>query len=203
MTITLVKLAFAGLRSRLLASALTVLLCSAAAATIVLALEVGATARDPWQRTFEAANGAHVLRERAVGSRRTHDREPPRRRRTRRSGAEYEHRPGRPTRPAAGRRTIGPGTGRQTGADRGLGPTSQRNRPRAKLCRRTRPLRRYDAAPRHPRRLDRTARRRHRGLPRPTPLPAPESRAGLGRSPPPSSGSSRTAAAGAGPRRSG
>jgi hypothetical protein len=27
----------------------------------VLALEVGATARDPWQRTFDAANGAHVL----------------------------------------------------------------------------------------------------------------------------------------------
>ncbi|MFG1820127.1 ABC transporter permease [Kribbella sp. NPDC049174] len=61
MTITLVRLAFAGMRSRLLASALTVLLCSAAAATIVLALEVGATARDPWQRTFEAANGAHAF----------------------------------------------------------------------------------------------------------------------------------------------
>jgi putative ABC transport system permease protein len=61
MTLTLVRLAFAGLRSRLLASALTVLLCSAAAATIVLALEVGATVRDPWQRTFAEANGAHVL----------------------------------------------------------------------------------------------------------------------------------------------
>jgi ABC-type lipoprotein release transport system permease subunit len=61
MTVTLVKLAFAGIRSRLLASALTILLASAAAATIVLALEVGATARDPWQRTFDAANGAHVL----------------------------------------------------------------------------------------------------------------------------------------------
>ncbi len=61
MTATLIKLAFAGIRSRLLASALTVLLSSAAAATIVLALEVGATARDPWQRTFTAANGAHVL----------------------------------------------------------------------------------------------------------------------------------------------
>jgi putative ABC transport system permease protein len=61
MTATLVKLAFAGIRSRLLASALTILLSSAAAATIVLALEVGATARDPWQRTFDAANGAHVL----------------------------------------------------------------------------------------------------------------------------------------------
>jgi putative ABC transport system permease protein len=61
MTVTLVKLAFAGIRSRLLASALTILLSSAAAATIVLALEVGATAQDPWQRTFDAANGAHVL----------------------------------------------------------------------------------------------------------------------------------------------
>jgi ABC-type lipoprotein release transport system permease subunit len=61
MTATLVKLAFAGIRSRLLASALTILLSSAAAATIVLALEVGQSARDPWQRTFEAANGAHVL----------------------------------------------------------------------------------------------------------------------------------------------
>jgi putative ABC transport system permease protein len=61
MTATLVKLAFAGIRSRLLASGLTILLSSAAAATIVLALEVGDTARDPWQRTFDAANGAHVL----------------------------------------------------------------------------------------------------------------------------------------------
>jgi putative ABC transport system permease protein len=63
MTATLIKLAFAGMRSRLLASVLTVLLSAAAAATIVLALEVGATARDPWQRTFDAANGAHVLAE--------------------------------------------------------------------------------------------------------------------------------------------
>lgn len=61
MTLTLIKLAFAGLRSRLLASALTVLLCSAAAATIVLAVEVGSTMRDPWERTFTEANGAHVL----------------------------------------------------------------------------------------------------------------------------------------------
>jgi putative ABC transport system permease protein len=61
MTLTLVKLAFAGIRSRLLASVLTIVLAGAAAATIVLALEVGATARDPWQRTFDAANGAHVI----------------------------------------------------------------------------------------------------------------------------------------------
>jgi putative ABC transport system permease protein len=61
MTATLAKLAFAGIRSRLLASGLTILLSAAAAATIVLTLEVGATARDPWQRTFDAAHGAHVL----------------------------------------------------------------------------------------------------------------------------------------------
>jgi putative ABC transport system permease protein len=61
MSSTLAKLAFAGIRSRLLASVLTILLSGAAAATIVIALEVGATARDPWQRTFDAANGAHVL----------------------------------------------------------------------------------------------------------------------------------------------
>ena len=61
MILTLVKLSFSGIRSRLLASVLTVLLTGAAAATIVLALEVGATARDPWLRTFDAAHGAHVL----------------------------------------------------------------------------------------------------------------------------------------------
>jgi ABC-type antimicrobial peptide transport system permease subunit len=61
MTVTLVKLAFAGIRSRLLASLLTILLSGAAAATTVLALEVGRTARDPWQRTFDAANGAHLI----------------------------------------------------------------------------------------------------------------------------------------------
>jgi putative ABC transport system permease protein len=61
MSVTLAKLAFAGIRSRLLASLLTILLSAAATATIVLALEVGATARDPWQRTFDAANGPHVM----------------------------------------------------------------------------------------------------------------------------------------------
>jgi ABC-type lipoprotein release transport system permease subunit len=61
MTATLVKLAFAGIRARTLPSALTILLAAAAAATIVIALEVGGTGRDPWQRTFDAANGAHVL----------------------------------------------------------------------------------------------------------------------------------------------
>ena len=61
MTALLFKLAFAGIRSRLLASALTIAIAGAAAATIVLALEVRSSGRDPWQQTFDAANGAHVL----------------------------------------------------------------------------------------------------------------------------------------------
>ena len=61
MTSTLVRLAFAGLRSRLLATALTVLLAGAATSTLVLVLEVRETGRDPWERTFAAAHGAHVL----------------------------------------------------------------------------------------------------------------------------------------------
>ena len=61
MTALLFKLAFAGIRSRLLASALTIAIAGAASATIVLALEVRSSGRDPWQQTFDAANGAHVL----------------------------------------------------------------------------------------------------------------------------------------------
>ena len=61
MTALLFRLAFAGIRSRLLASALTIVIAGAAAATIVLALEVRSSGRDPWQQTFDAANGAHVL----------------------------------------------------------------------------------------------------------------------------------------------
>jgi len=61
MTAMLFKLAFAGIRSRLLASALTIAIAGAASATIVLALEVRSSGLDPWQETFDAANGAHVL----------------------------------------------------------------------------------------------------------------------------------------------
>jgi ABC-type lipoprotein release transport system permease subunit len=61
MTALLFRLAFAGIRSRLLASALTIAIAAAASATIVLALEVRSSGRDPWQQTFDAANGAHVL----------------------------------------------------------------------------------------------------------------------------------------------
>jgi putative ABC transport system permease protein len=57
----LVRLAFAGIRSRLLASALTIAIAAAAGAMIVLALEVRSSGVDPWQRTFDEANGAHVL----------------------------------------------------------------------------------------------------------------------------------------------
>jgi ABC-type lipoprotein release transport system permease subunit len=60
-TVLLFKLAFAGIRTRLLASALTIAIASTAAAMIVLALEVRSTGVDPWQRTFAEANGAHVL----------------------------------------------------------------------------------------------------------------------------------------------
>jgi putative ABC transport system permease protein len=61
MTVLLARLAFAGIRSRLLASVLTIAIAAAAVATIVLALEVRSSGIDPWQRTFDAANGAHVL----------------------------------------------------------------------------------------------------------------------------------------------
>jgi putative ABC transport system permease protein len=61
MTVMLVRLAFAGIRSRLLASVLTIAISATAVATIVLALEVRSAGNDPWQRTFAAANGAHVL----------------------------------------------------------------------------------------------------------------------------------------------
>jgi putative ABC transport system permease protein len=57
----LVRLAFAGIRSRLLASGLTIAIAAAAVAMIVLALEVRSSGIDPWQRTFDEANGAHVL----------------------------------------------------------------------------------------------------------------------------------------------
>jgi ABC-type antimicrobial peptide transport system permease subunit len=61
MTVMLVRLGFAGIRSRLLASALTIVIAAAAVATIVLALEVRSSGVDPWRRTFTEANGAHVL----------------------------------------------------------------------------------------------------------------------------------------------
>ncbi|MFI5897048.1 ABC transporter permease [Actinoplanes sp. NPDC051513] len=61
MTLTLVRLALAGIRSSLLAATFTIVITAAAAATLVIALEVRASAVDPWQRTFQAAHGADVL----------------------------------------------------------------------------------------------------------------------------------------------
>lgn len=61
MTLTLFRLAFAGIRSRLLAAILTIVITAAAAATLVIALEVRGSGIDPWQRTFQAAHGAHLL----------------------------------------------------------------------------------------------------------------------------------------------
>jgi putative ABC transport system permease protein len=61
MTRILINLAFAGIRTRLLASALTIVLSAMVAATVVIALQVGSTGSDPWQRTFDAAHGADVL----------------------------------------------------------------------------------------------------------------------------------------------
>lgn len=60
MTKVIFKLAFAGLRGRRLQAALSVLVVSAAAAALTLALGVGSVADRPWERTFEATNGAHV-----------------------------------------------------------------------------------------------------------------------------------------------
>lgn len=60
MTLTLLRLASSGIRSRVPASILTVLVTGAAAATIVIALSLGSTIAEPWQHTFDVANGAHV-----------------------------------------------------------------------------------------------------------------------------------------------
>lgn len=61
MTGTLLKLSFAGFRSRILVNTLTAVLCMASAATVVLTLNVRETVAAPWDKTFDAAHGAHVL----------------------------------------------------------------------------------------------------------------------------------------------
>ncbi|HYJ67396.1 MAG TPA: FtsX-like permease family protein [Nocardioidaceae bacterium] len=61
MTRLLFRLAFAGMRTRLVACVLTLAVAGGAVSTIVLTLEVGASGQDPWRQTFDAANGAHVL----------------------------------------------------------------------------------------------------------------------------------------------
>jgi putative ABC transport system permease protein len=60
MTRLFTKLAFAGLRRRKLQAALTVLVVAAAAGALTIALGIDRVADKPWERTFEATNGAHV-----------------------------------------------------------------------------------------------------------------------------------------------
>ena len=61
MILVLARLAFAGIRTRLLASALTIAIAAAVVSSLVIAVEIRATGVAPWQRTFDAAHGAHVL----------------------------------------------------------------------------------------------------------------------------------------------
>jgi putative ABC transport system permease protein len=58
---TLLRLTAADLRRRRLAAVLTALVIAVAAGTLTLALGVARLADDPWDRTFEATNGAHLL----------------------------------------------------------------------------------------------------------------------------------------------
>jgi ABC-type lipoprotein release transport system permease subunit len=60
MTRLILKLALAGMRIRLLQAALSVIVVAAATAALTVALGVGRVADRPWERTFEATNGAHV-----------------------------------------------------------------------------------------------------------------------------------------------
>jgi len=57
----ILRLALSGLRKRALAASLTVLLVTAGAGTLTLALHLRSVADDPWDRTFRETNGAHVL----------------------------------------------------------------------------------------------------------------------------------------------
>lgn len=57
----LTRLTLADLRSHRLAAVLNALVIGVAAATLTLSVAVGRLGDDPWQRTFEATNGAHVL----------------------------------------------------------------------------------------------------------------------------------------------
>ncbi len=60
MTAITLKLAFAGLMARRLPGLLSVLVIGAASAALTIALAVGTVADRPFDRTFDAMNGAHV-----------------------------------------------------------------------------------------------------------------------------------------------
>ena len=181
-----------------------VLLAGAAAATIVLALEVGATARDPWQRTFDAAHGAHVLA--IVPSQR------PTRARSPRCPAVAERgepvprafttRRGRPQGLVAARRDWPRRRARQrAGADVGRVAARRQDRARAQLRRDARPARRRDVAARRlaggPVQLHG---RRHRDLAQPSRATHAASRAWRGPRAPRSTRSQPDPAAGTGRR---
>jgi putative ABC transport system permease protein len=57
----LTRLTLADLRRRRLGAALTALVIAVAAATLTLSVALGQLGDDPWQRTFQVTNGAHVL----------------------------------------------------------------------------------------------------------------------------------------------
>jgi putative ABC transport system permease protein len=63
-----IKLAFAGLRRRRLQAVLTVVVVATATAALTVALGVGRVADRPYERTFEATNGAHVVARTFQGS---------------------------------------------------------------------------------------------------------------------------------------
>src|SRR5262245_21509407 len=56
-----VRLTLADLRRHRLAAVLTALVIAVAAGTLTLSVAVGRLADNPWQRTFDATNGAHVI----------------------------------------------------------------------------------------------------------------------------------------------
>ena len=60
-TAVIARLAFAGIGRRRLESALTILVAAVGAATLAVALSVGAVAEEPWERTFEATRGPDVV----------------------------------------------------------------------------------------------------------------------------------------------
>ena len=62
------KLAFAGIRARRVESALSILVVAAATAALTIALATQTVADRPFERTFAATNGAHVMIESADAS---------------------------------------------------------------------------------------------------------------------------------------
>jgi putative ABC transport system permease protein len=68
MGVLTIKLAFAGIRSRRVQSALAILVVAAATTALTIGLAVRSVADRPFERTFDATNGAHVTIESAGGA---------------------------------------------------------------------------------------------------------------------------------------